>query len=167
LPAILAEHRALFAPRQPQAAHGWRRTPGEARVWRLRVDGSRAHEPEEDRVSEKKYRLPNPPEDAVARMIPEPALAVARRLAHEGFRTVFVGGGVRDALLGREAGGAWDLGTAATPEQVTQVFPASVPTGIEHGTVTLPIEGGAVEITTFPTRGAYSDARHPDQVVYT
>ena len=122
---------------------------------------------QEERVSETKYRLPHPPGDAVARMIPEPALAVARELAAAGFRTVFVGGGVRDALLGREAGGDWDLGTAATPDQVTAIFPASVPTGIEHGTVTLPIEGGAVEITTFRTEGAYSDARHPDQVFYT
>jgi putative nucleotidyltransferase with HDIG domain len=122
---------------------------------------------EEERVSEKKNRLPKPPEDAVARMIPPPALVVAKRLAAAGYRTVFVGGGVRDALLGIESAGPWDLGTAATPAQVTAIYPTSVPTGIEHGTVTLPIEGGAVEITTFRTEGAYTDARHPDQVSFT
>jgi tRNA nucleotidyltransferase (CCA-adding enzyme) len=118
-------------------------------------------------VKKNRFPIAHPPEDAVASRIPEPALEVARRLSARGYRTVFVGGGVRDALLGIEPGGAWDLGTAATPEQVMEVYPASVPTGIEHGTVTLPIDGGAVEITSFRTEGAYTDARHPDHVSFT
>jgi poly(A) polymerase/tRNA nucleotidyltransferase (CCA-adding enzyme) len=121
----------------------------------------------EENVTRDRFPIAHPPEDAVAARIPEPALEVARVLASRGYRTVFVGGGVRDALLGLEPGGAWDLGTAATPQQVMEVYPASVPTGLEHGTVTLPIDGGAVEITTFRTEGAYSDARHPDHVSFT
>ena len=118
-------------------------------------------------MTKDRFPIAHPPEDAVAARIPEPALEVARVLSARGYRTVFVGGGVRDALLGIEPGGAWDLGTAATPEQVMEVYPASVPTGIEHGTVTLPIDGGAVEITSFRTEGAYTDARHPDHVSFT
>jgi putative nucleotidyltransferase with HDIG domain len=118
-------------------------------------------------VPKDRFPIAHPPEDAVAASIPEPALEVARGLSARGFRTVFVGGGVRDALLGIEPAAAWDLGTSATPQQVMEVYPASVPTGIEHGTVTLPIDGGAVEITTFRTEGDYSDARHPDHVSFT
>lgn len=104
---------------------------------------------------------------AVAANIPEPAMTVARKLGAAGHRAVFVGGGVRDALLGRAAQAAWDLATDATPDQVQALFPGAVPTGLAHGTVTVPLEDGAVEITTFRTEGAYSDARHPDQVFYT
>ncbi|HKA23815.1 MAG TPA: HD domain-containing protein [Candidatus Eisenbacteria bacterium] len=118
-------------------------------------------------MTKDRFPIANPAEDAVASRIPAPALEVAKGLAAHGYRTVFVGGGVRDALLGIEPGGAWDLGTAATPQQVMKVYPASVPTGIEHGTVTLPIDGGAVEITTFRTEGTYTDARHPDHVSFT
>jgi len=118
-------------------------------------------------VTKDRFAIAEPPADAVASRIPEPALEVARSLARHGYRTVFVGGGVRDALLGLESHALWDLGTAATPDQVMKIYPASVPTGIEHGTVTLPIDGGAVEITTFRTEGAYSDARHPDHVSFT
>ena len=60
-------------------------------------------------------------------MIPAPALEVAKRLVAAGYRTVFVGGGVRDALLGSASSGAWDLGTAATPPQVMAVYPTSCP----------------------------------------
>ena len=57
-----------------------------------------------------------------------------------------VGGWVRDRLLGREAGDV-DLCTAALPEEVMALFPAAVPTGLAHGTVTVPTVSGNVEIT--------------------
>jgi putative nucleotidyltransferase with HDIG domain len=85
-------------------------------------------------------------------------------LIRAGYHTVFVGGGVRDALLGRQPAAAWDLATAATPDEMIALFPRAVPTGLAHGTVTVPLEEGLVEITTYRTEGPYSDARHPDEV---
>lgn len=76
-----------------------------------------------------------------------------------------VGGWVRDRLLGREAGDV-DLCTAALPEEVMALFPAAVPTGLAHGTVTVPTVSGNVEITTFRREGGYADARHPDAVTF-
>jgi len=80
---------------------------------------------------------------------------------------VLVGGAVRDRLLGRE-GGDWDLASALMPEVVTtrakmaglKVFP----TGIQHGTVTVLVEGHPFEITTFRGDGDYLDGRHPVSV---
>ena len=111
--------------------------------------------------------LPDDPAGAVERALPAHVREVARRLAAAGYRTVAVGGGVRDALLGLEPTGPWDLATAAPPERVRELWPEVVPTGLAHGTVTLPQADGPVEITTFRTEGAYSDARRPDRVFYT
>ncbi len=96
--------------------------------------------------------------------MPPHVRAVVDRLAARGFETVAVGGGVRDALLGRAVTGLWDLATAATPADVVAVFPDAVPTGMEHGTVTLPAAEGAVEVTSYRTDHGYSDARRPDEV---
>lgn len=76
-----------------------------------------------------------------------------------------VGGCVRDLLLGRTPGDV-DVCTAARPEAVMALFPAAVPTGLKHGTVTVPTETGNVEITTFRREGGYADARHPDAVCF-
>jgi len=111
--------------------------------------------------------LPDDPAAAVERALPAHVAAAAARLAAAGFRTVCVGGAVRDALLGIASANPWDLATAAPPERVLELWPDAVPTGLAHGTVTLPHPGGAVEITTFRTEGAYSDARRPDRVFYT
>jgi putative nucleotidyltransferase with HDIG domain len=91
--------------------------------------------------------------------------AVAR-LVERGFETVVVGGGVRDTLLGRPVHGLWDLATQAPPDELTRIFPQAIPTGIEHGTVTLPDERGAIEITSYRSEHGYSDARHPDRVTF-
>ena len=80
-----------------------------------------------------------------------------------GFDAYPVGGCVRDLLLGRTPGD-WDVTTNALPEQVMAAFDHTVPTGIQHGTITVLIEGTAVEVTTFRTEGGYSDGRHPDGV---
>ncbi|MEP7027958.1 MAG: HD domain-containing protein [Candidatus Eisenbacteria bacterium] len=95
---------------------------------------------------------------------PAHVAGVLARLVDAGYEAVAVGGGVRDALLGRAVFGLWDLATAATPAQVIALFPGAVPTGIEHGTVTLPDPAGAIEITSYRTDHGYSDARRPDEV---
>jgi tRNA nucleotidyltransferase (CCA-adding enzyme) len=106
-----------------------------------------------------------PAPEALRAACPQAVRAVLARLAGSGHEAVAVGGGVRDALLGRPAKGFWDLATSATPEEVTRLFPQAVPTGIAHGTVTLPgPDGDAIELTTYRTDHGYSDARRPDEV---
>ena len=78
-----------------------------------------------------------------------------------------VGGCVRDSLLG-QAPHDWDLCTSARPEQVMALFGEEkcIPTGLQHGTVTVKQGGRFYETTTFRTEGAYSDGRHPDAVCF-
>ena len=78
-----------------------------------------------------------------------------------------VGGCVRDSLLGLDPHD-WDLCTSARPEQVMVLFGEEkcIPTGLQHGTVTVKQGGRLYETTTFRTEGAYSDGRHPDAVCF-
>ena len=78
-----------------------------------------------------------------------------------------VGGCVRDSLLGLDPND-WDLCTSARPEQVMALFGEEkcIPTGLQHGTVTVKQGGRLYETTTFRTEGAYSDGRHPDAVCF-
>ena len=125
--------------------------------------------------------IPSPPEPArssppLAR--PPPALAkarfpvavldVLRRLDAAGHRSWLVGGAVRDVLLrrARAAQADLDVATPARPEQVQRLFPRVIPTGIEHGTVTVLSRGVPVEVTTFRGEGAYLDGRRPSSVTF-
>lgn len=76
-----------------------------------------------------------------------------------------VGGCVRDSLLGRTPGD-WDVATSARPETVQTLFSHTVPTGLRHGTVTVLMDGMALEVTTFRREEGYSDGRRPDRVVF-
>ena len=78
-----------------------------------------------------------------------------------------VGGCVRDSLLGLDPHD-WDLCTSARPEQVMALFGEEkcIPTGPQHGTVTVKQGGRLYETTTFRTEGTYSDGRHPDAVCF-
>lgn len=102
----------------------------------------------------------------LAAAVPPNVREVCRVLSAAGHQAVTVGGAVRDAILGRTPGD-WDVATAATPEQVIALFRHTVPTGIQHGTVTIVTGRGIeshVEVTTFRGEGAYTDARRPDHV---
>lgn len=68
--------------------------------------------------------------------IPEYVLSICNTLRDAGHEAYVVGGGVRDALLGRIPKD-WDVATDAPPERVQQLFPRTVPTGIQFGTVTV------------------------------
>jgi tRNA nucleotidyltransferase (CCA-adding enzyme) len=94
------------------------------------------------------------------RLNPPPTVRkIAARLADAGFETWCVGGAVRDALLG-EAHADWDLATAATPNQVRELFDRTVPHGIEFGTVGVLDRAGVMhEVTTF-RRDVKHDGRH-------
>ena len=86
-------------------------------------------------------------------------------LHRAGYAAYVVGGCVRDSLLGLTPHD-WDLCTSALPQQGMELFGEEkcIPTGLQHGTVTVKQGGGLYEITTFRTEGAYTDGRHPDEV---
>jgi tRNA nucleotidyltransferase (CCA-adding enzyme) len=106
-----------------------------------------------------------------AAVIPPEIIDVARTLREAGYAAVLVGGSIRDVLLGLPASD-WDLATSATPAEVQSVFPRTVPTGIEHGTVSVLVrlagETSAipVEVTTFRGEGTYEDGRRPTEVTF-
>lgn len=98
--------------------------------------------------------------------IPKNIKNVMQRLEDAGYEAWCVGGAVRDMLLGREPGD-WDVTTNALPETVLELFsPRAIPTGLQHGTVT--VGGGrGVEITTYRRDGEYLDNRRPESVEFT
>ena len=95
----------------------------------------------------------------------EGAVELLDTLHRAGYAAYVVGGCVRDSLLGLTPHD-WDLCTSALPQQVMELFGAQrcIPTGLQHGTVTVKQSGVLYEITTFRTEGTYTDGRHPDEV---
>ena len=96
-------------------------------------------------------------------LVPEGVFALSTRLLAEGKRAWIVGGCVRDLLLGRSVND-WDLCTDAPPDELLRIFPRAVPTGIEHGTVTVVTDDAHYEVTTLRGESGYSDGRRPDTV---
>ncbi len=103
----------------------------------------------------------------------EAALAAIRLLRRHGHQALWVGGCVRDLLLGREPAD-YDVATSATPGEVMRIFPQTYAVGAQFGVVLLPLktlgdssDQGYVEVATFRSDGAYLDGRHPDSVRYT
>ena len=95
--------------------------------------------------------------------IPQNVKDIVQCLHNNGYEAFIVGGCVRDLLLGKTPND-WDITTSATPHQVMGLFMRSIPTGIDHGTVTVLMKGEHYEVTTFRGEGAYSDGRRPDSV---
>jgi poly(A) polymerase len=95
----------------------------------------------------------------------ETATEIVRRLRDEGFPAYFVGGCVRDMVMGH-APKDYDVTTAATPDQVLKLFPDALTVGAQFGVVIVPREAGNVEVTTFRSDGVYADGRHPREVRY-
>jgi tRNA nucleotidyltransferase (CCA-adding enzyme) len=105
--------------------------------------------------------------------LPRAVLEVCERLGSAGYRAWVVGGSVRDSLLDQIFAGApaetwrakdWDLATDATPEQVQPLFRRVIPTGIDHGTVTVLLHGQELELTTLRAERDYRDGRRPEHV---
>jgi tRNA nucleotidyltransferase (CCA-adding enzyme) len=106
--------------------------------------------------------------------IPPAVRALCARLVRAGYKAWIVGGCVRDLLLrdlagnqgtaGRAVRNDWDIATDARPDDIMQVFPRVIPTGIQHGTVTVLLDGQGYEVTTLRGESAYSDGRRPDSV---
>ena len=91
---------------------------------------------------------------------------VAEQLRRAGYPTFFVGGAVRDMLLGKTPSDI-DIATAATPEQIHEIFPRTHDSGESFGVVTVHSDGFLFETATFRRECAYSDGRHPGETVYT
>jgi poly(A) polymerase len=106
------------------------------------------------------------------------ATSIVQTLRQRGFQAYFVGGCVRDLLLGREPKD-YDIATDATPQRVMSIFPETYAVGAQFGVVLVPlpaeeriekVEGAAVshpdavEVATFRSDIGYSDGRHPDEV---
>ncbi len=100
--------------------------------------------------------------------LPPPVYTAISLLCAAGFEAYAVGGCVRDTLLSKQPGD-WDITTAARPEEILEIFAKyrTIPTGLQHGTVTVLVADMPLEITTYRVDGAYSDNRHPDAVTFT
>lgn len=88
-----------------------------------------------------------------------------RVLLEHGFEAYWVGGCVRDELIGRPVHDM-DMTTSALPEEVIALFAHTIPTGMQHGTITVMLQGYAFEVTTYRTEGTYENHRRPDEVTF-
>ncbi len=98
-------------------------------------------------------------------VIPPAVLEVLKGLLDGGHHAYLVGGCVRDMLRG-EKPKDFDLATSARPDEVQRLFKRVIPTGIEHGTVTVVVRGVHVEVTTFRAEADYVDGRRPSKVEF-
>lgn len=93
------------------------------------------------------------------------ALPVIQKIEEAGFEAYFVGGAVRDYLLGKKIHDV-DIASSATPQEIKSIFSATVDVGIEHGTILVIYKGEGYEITTFRAEGEYEDFRRPQSVMF-
>ena len=98
--------------------------------------------------------------------IPVKAQYIIDTIIAAGYEAYVVGGCVRDSVLGREPQD-WDITTSAKPEQVKELFPRTIDTGLQHGTVTVMQDKEGFEVTTYRIDGKYEDNRHPKEVIFT
>lgn len=100
--------------------------------------------------------------------IPTAANELIHILHNHGHSAYVVGGCVRDSILGRKPND-WDICTSARPDEMLKIFKDRkiIETGLQHGTVTVIVDGEPFEITTYRIDGEYSDNRRPDTVTFT
>lgn len=100
--------------------------------------------------------------------VPAPVNFIIQKLERCGYEAYMVGGCVRDSVLGRKPHD-YDICTSATPNEILKTFPNEeiIPTGLQHGTVTILINKEPFEVTTYRVDGDYSDNRRPDNVTFT
>ncbi len=98
--------------------------------------------------------------------LPQDVLYILNTLTENGYKAFAVGGCVRDMFLGKTPQD-WDITTSAQPEDIIRCFDKTVPTGLQHGTVTVLCGKNAYEVTTFRVDGVYEDHRKPETVTFT
>jgi tRNA nucleotidyltransferase (CCA-adding enzyme) len=96
-------------------------------------------------------------------VVPKDVFTIVEKLRAAGRYAWIVGGCVRDSLLGKPVAD-WDVATEAQPKELMKIFPRAIPTGLQHGTVTLVMGGHHYEVTTLRGETTYSDGRRPDAV---
>jgi tRNA nucleotidyltransferase (CCA-adding enzyme) len=101
-----------------------------------------------------------------AKLVPPDVLAVLRGLRGAGKQGWIAGGAVRDLLRLGKPPQDFDVATDALPEEVMRLFPRVIPTGAQHGTVTVLSGEHKVEVTTFRGEGPYLDGRRPSSVTF-
>jgi tRNA nucleotidyltransferase (CCA-adding enzyme) len=102
---------------------------------------------------------------SLARALPKGVRDLCSLLHERGHGAWVVGGCVRDVLMGRRASD-WDVATTALPAEVQKIFRRTIPTGIDHGTVTVLLGGDKYEVTTLRGESGYADGRRPDVVTF-
>src|ERR1041385_7623476 len=95
----------------------------------------------------------------------EQATRIVSRLHEAGFTAFWVGGCVRDLLLGREPQD-YDIATSALPDQIEAVFPRTMPVGRKFGVVIVRQGRQQFQVATFRTEADYQDGRHPGRVSF-
>lgn len=93
------------------------------------------------------------------------ATPIIEKIEKAGFEAYFVGGSVRDIILGQNIHDV-DIATSAFPEEIKDIFPKTIDVGIEHGTVLVLDQDEQYEVTTFRTESTYQDYRRPDEVTF-
>ena len=93
------------------------------------------------------------------------AAPILQKIEAAGFEAYFVGGSVRDYLLGKKINDI-DIATSAKPEEIKKIFGHTIDVGIQHGTVMVIVDGKSYEITTFRTESSYVDFRRPSEVAF-
>lgn len=93
------------------------------------------------------------------------SVPILELIEEAGYEAYFVGGSVRDYILGRPINDV-DIASSATPQEIKRIFPNTADIGIDHGTVLVITDTGTYEITTFRTESGYSDFRRPDAVEF-
>ena len=93
------------------------------------------------------------------------AIEVLEIINKAGFESYFVGGCVRDYILKKNFSDI-DITSNALPDEIKRIFPKTIDTGIQHGTVTVLYKNNSYEITTFRTEDDYSNHRAPNKVEF-
>lgn len=93
------------------------------------------------------------------------ATEIVRRLQTAGFAAFWVGGCVRDFLLGREPGD-YDIASSALPEQIEKLFKRTIAVGRKFGVVVVVEDKRQFQVATFRAEADYRDGRHPEQVTF-
>ncbi|WLR43717.1 CCA tRNA nucleotidyltransferase [Bacillus carboniphilus] len=95
----------------------------------------------------------------------ELATPIINKLYQFGFEAYFVGGAVRDYLIGREIADV-DIATSATPDEMKKIFNRTIDVGAKHGTIVVVTKQGSFEVTTFRSEGTYINSRRPSKVTF-
>jgi tRNA nucleotidyltransferase (CCA-adding enzyme) len=98
--------------------------------------------------------------------IPSDVDYILKSLEQHGFDAFVVGGCVRDSIIGRSPQD-WDIASSAKPQEVKNIFPKTIDTGLKHGTVTILLHNSSYEITTYRIEGKYISNRKPEAVEFT